>query len=88
MENSVNLGVLQVHAVSNNSLVTVGEASNGDTYKYQKLNMGFGMVLGSYNLVTGNVNIVNDNDFADQNGSMPLLKPDHSVTITASPFSQ
>jgi hypothetical protein len=88
MSRLVNLGVFQVNSVNNNSMVTIGDASNGDTYKYQKFNMGFGVVLGSYNMMPANVNLVNDCDVADQNGSMPLLKPDFSTSITGtSPVS-
>lgn len=87
MPDVINLGALQVNTVNNNAMVTIGDASNGDTFKYQKFNMGFGVIFGSLNMITGNINLLYDPDVGDQNGSIPVLKPDFSNSITASPFS-
>lgn len=66
----ISIGGISVNNVTNNSQVSGGDASFGDALNYTKNNMGFGMVLGNFNVVSCGVNFVNDQDAFDQNGSL------------------
>lgn len=71
----VNLGAIQVNVITNNSSVSVGTASNGDTYSIQKFNEGTGAILGNANLVFANLSLVNDPNILDTFAPQFCFKP-------------
>lgn len=77
----LNIGVFQIGAVSNNSVVVTGDYDSGDSYSVEKYNQGFGAVLGNHNAVFSNLNCIYDPDAVEQNAPQNRFEP----SITAGP---
>lgn len=76
MPRLINIGAVQINAVTDNAAITVGDSTSGDTFIHQKMNKGFGMVFGNANLIPANLNIVCDTDVIDQiSGSQYHFRP-------------
>lgn len=71
----VNIGMLQVGTVANDSVVATGNYDSGDSYSVQKYNQGFGPVLGNFNAVFSNFNCIFDPDAIDQNAPQNRFEP-------------